>query len=97
MVDGSAVLTLFIVGLGYVPVIWVFKEYPKTQFFYLGYTCLLMGVLASTLRAFASPEFFDFVFHSIGVLGAGVLFFAFAYRNNREVGFLDRKLREIGK
>ena len=74
LIDGSAVLTLFIVGLGYVPVIWVYKEYPKTKLFYLGYTCLVIGAIATILQSLAYAEIFQFILYVIGVMGSGILF-----------------------
>ncbi|WP_049926979.1 hypothetical protein [Halopiger goleimassiliensis] len=65
-------LTIAVVGL--VPVLLGYK--PEAKWFAVGYGCIVVGTLATNLEALAFNTAFNFLEHSVGLMGVGI---AFAY------------------
>lgn len=93
--DYAELVLLLILFCGYLPVIYIFKSYPQAKLFFLAYTALLIGIMASNLESFGFKWIMNILEHGVGVGLAGIIFLLYTYRSYRETIFLRKKLEEM--
>lgn len=80
LVEIEELLVLFLVLVGYAPVIRAYTRVDRRKWLFAGYTALVIGRLATILEGFAAPGVFNTVEHGIGVMVAGGLFAVYTYK-----------------
>lgn len=76
-----AVATVALVGL--VPVVVQYRE--RSKWFALGYGTLVAAALATNLEALFLGDVLNLVEHGVGLMGAGLAFFAAAYVHRQRI------------
>jgi len=77
-----AVATVALVGI--VPVVVQYRE--RSRWFALGYGMLVVAALSTNIESLFLGDVFNFAEHGVGLMGAGLAFFAAAYvHRKREI------------
>jgi len=85
-----ALATVALVGI--VPVVVQYRE--RSKWFALGYGMLVAAALATNLEGLFLGDLLNFVEHGVGLMGAGLAFFAAAYVHRRKL--LEREVETDG-
>ncbi len=97
MVEGHEVIALITVVIGFVPTILFYRQYPETKWYLVGFSCLLIGTVASMAKYFAYPDMFYLLEHIFGVFGAGIFLAGYAYSYYCGVSLLRRKMESFSE
>ncbi len=95
--EANEVIALIIVLYGYFSVVTCYRDKKYTIVFFLAYTALIVGMLATNLEEYILPNEMQLIEHGIGVMGAGLLFLYWAYHHYAQENMLSRKLKEMEK
>ncbi|MBI2565340.1 hypothetical protein HYV79_05160 [Candidatus Woesearchaeota archaeon] len=92
-IEVNEVIILLLILIGYIPVIHAYFKYKSTiTWFFLGYTTLLIGSIATILETFFYPVLLNYVEHLIGTLLSALLFLTNAYLSNKQIVLFEKEL-----
>lgn len=76
------VMALFILIIGYIPIVMNFRQW-RDRWIFGAYTALLIGTIATNLEAVVAPVLLNYVEQVVGVMLSGILFAVCAHRSHR--------------
>jgi len=76
-----ALVTVALVGC--VPVAVQYRK--RSRWFAVGYAMLVVAAVSTNVEGLVLPTVFNYAEHGIGLMGAGIAFFAAAYIHRREI------------
>jgi len=76
-----ALVTVAVVGC--IPVAIQYRK--RSRWFAVGYAMLVAAAVSTNVESLILPDVFNYAEHGIGLMGAGLAFFAAAYVHRREI------------
>ena len=76
-----ALVTVALVGC--IPVIVQYRD--RSKWFAVGYGTLVVAAISTNAESLVLPTVFNYMEHGVGLMGAGLAFFAAAYVHRREL------------